>query len=381
MHETCLFTPGPLSLSFDVKAAMKVDLGSRDEAFKQVTQRVRERLLFVSGGQTTHSAIPIQGSGTFAMEASLTTFLGQDDKALVCVNGLYGERIATILAKIGIAFQVVRFSDAAPVDLTVVERTISQDRGFTHLCIVHCETTTGLVNPLHDLVEIGRRHGMVTIVDAMSSFGGLRLEDDIGGIDILVSSGNKCIEAPAGVAFAIVSNQLLNLGKSYARSYCLDILDQWRSFEEHREWRTTPPTHVVQAFDKALEGLIEEGISARNARYSGVRGKLLFGLRPLGFRTVIPPEYQSPICLAFCSAELVPDEASFAAYYRALADNGIYIYAKFHEATTTFRIGCIGQIRDSWIDQLLAVTTKHFRISPSIRRIGKLQEHRNAEEE
>lgn len=363
MQETCLFTPGPLSLSSDVKDAMKVDLGSRDETFKQITQRVRDRLLSISGTEESHSAVLIQGSGTFAMEAALATFLGATDKALVCINGLYGERIARILTKSGKDFEALLFSDALPIDVAAVERAICGDKCFTHLCFVHCETTTGLINPVSGLLEIARRNGLVTVVDAMSSFGGLRLEDDI---DILVSSGNKCIEAPAGVAFAIVSNRLLTSGRSCARSFCFDMMDQWQHFEQHREWRTTPPTHIVQAFDKALERLIEEGIPARNARYSRVREKLLSGMTALGFRTLIPREHQSPICLAFCSAELVPDEAAFGTYYAALAQHGIYIYAKFHKPTATFRIGCIGQIQDFWIEKLLAVTAGHFRISPSI---------------
>ncbi|MBP2236182.1 2-aminoethylphosphonate aminotransferase [Sinorhizobium kostiense] len=363
MQETCLFTPGPLSLSSDVKDAMRVDLGSRDETFKQVTQRVRDRLLHISGTDKSHSAVLMQGSGTFALEAALATFLGATDKALVCINGLYGERIARILEKSGKNFETLLCSAALPIDVAAVERIICRDKQFTHLCFVHCETTTGLINPVKSLLEIGRRNGLVTVVDAMSSFGGLRLDDDI---DILVSSGNKCIEAPAGVAFAIVSNRLLASGKSSARSFCFDMMDQWQHFEQHREWRTTPPTHIVQAFDKALERLIEEGIPARNARYSRVQEKLLRGMRALGFKTIIPQEHQSPICLAFCSIELVPDEAAFAAYYGALAQQGIYIYAKFHEPTTTFRIGCIGQIQDFWIDKLLAVTAAHFRISPSI---------------
>lgn len=365
MRETYLFTPGPLSLSTEVKDAMKVDLGSRDEVFKQITQRVRERLLLLSSGWQSHAAIPIQGSGTFALEAACATFLSGDDRALVCVNGLYGERIASILERIEVQCQVARFSDLTPIDPFIVESTIRRDGRFTHLCFVHCETTTGLMNPMRDLLKVGRTHGLVTLIDAMSSFGGVPLSDEISDIDILVSSGNKCIEAPAGIAFAIVSNRLLS-GRSHARTFCLDMLDQWRNFEEKREWRTTPPTHVVQAVDKALASLVEEGIPARNTRYTRVKEKLLDGMTALGFQTAIKPEHQSPICLAFRSAELVPDAQTFLSYYAALARAGVFIYAKLHEPTTTFRIGCIGQIQDSSIERLLSTTARHFRLPASL---------------
>ncbi|MER8537632.1 2-aminoethylphosphonate--pyruvate transaminase [Mesorhizobium sp. M1005] len=365
MSDRCLFTPGPLNLSSAVKDAMRVDLGSRDPTFKQVTQQLRDRLLLIAGGQLSHSAIPIQGSGTYAMEAALSTFIGKGDKALVCINGIYGERIAQILSKSGIDFEALRFPASLPIDVAEFERATILGERFTHVCFVHCETTTGLVNPMHSLLKIGRRHGLVTVVDAMSSFGALTVDVEADGIDILVSSGNKCIEAPAGVAFALVSNRLLGAGVSHARSFCLDILDQWQHFEQHQEWRTTPPTHVVQAFDKALEGLLEEGIPSRNKRYCKIRDRILGGMKALGFGTVVPQEFQSPVCLAFHSADLVPDKAAFESFYKCLAEHGICIYAKLHEQTSTFRIGCIGQIPDFWIDKLLGVTAGHFRISTS----------------
>lgn len=366
MQERYLFTPGPLSLSSTVRDSMRLDLASRDSAFKQVTQQLRDRLLLVSGGQASHSSVPIQGSGTFAMEAALVTFTGKRDKVLVCINGIYGERIAKILAKSGINFEALRFPATLPIDVATIERMANLDEGFTHICFVHCETTTGIVNPVRSLVETGRRHGLVTIVDAMSSFGGLPIDVEVDGIDVLVSSGNKCIEAPAGVAFALISNRLLVGGVSHASSYCLDILDQWQNFEQHGEWRTTPPTHVVQAFNKALEELLEEGLVSRNRRYCRIRDKILSGMTALGFETVVPQDCQSPICLAFRSAEFVPDKPAFESYYDHLAANDVYIYAKLHDQTGTFRIGCIGQIEDAWIDKLIGVTGEYFDISHSI---------------
>lgn len=348
-----LFTPGPLCLSPFVKEAMLYDIGSRDKAFKRITQEIRDRILLIAQAGNSHTVIPMQGSGTFAVEAALTTFIGRKDKALVCVNGQYGERILTILRRNGLSYETLLGPVTEQPDVTLVAERLSADPTITHLCFVHCETTTGILNPFRALIDVARQNGVVTIVDSMSAFGAIPVNAQSDKFDILVSSGNKCLEAPPGIAFAIVSKALLNRKPTHATTYSLDLYDQWLSFESSGEWRTTPPTHIVQALHRALSEHALEGTEARRARYDRVREHLTRGLKPFGITPILRQEVQSPICLAMQARHWICDQESFDRFYDFLADDQIYIYAKLHIPTQTFRIGCIGQIQDDWPDRLI----------------------------
>lgn len=350
----CLLTPGPLALSPFVKEAMLYDVGSRDSYFKNVTREIREGILDIAGGRGTHSVVPLQGSGTFAIEAVLSTFVGAEDKALVLVNGIYGERIAAILRRRGIACEVIADPVTRQPDVGRVAARLDADRAITHLCFVHCETTSGILNPHRELVACARARGVVTVVDSMSAFGAIPVNAREEGFDILVSSGNKCLEAPPGLAFAVVAKPLLTRRSARANSYCLDLYDQWRAFEDGGEWRSTPPTHVVLALHRALQELEAEGQEGRRARYERVQRRILDGLVPLGFAPILPSEVQSPICLALHVERWGEDpQGTFQRFYDHLAADQIYVYAKMHAPTRSFRIGCIGRIEDSWIDRLV----------------------------
>lgn len=354
-HHACLLTPGPLALSSFVKEAMLLDVGSRDGAFKAVTREVRAGLLVLAGGTGSHAAIPIQGSGTFAVEAALATFVAAGDKPLVLVNGLYGERIAAILRRRGQAFEMMADPVTRTPDPEAVAARLDRDPSITHLCFVHCETTSGILNPYRALLAVARARGVVTIVDSMSAFGAIPVDAREDGFDILVSSGNKCLEAPPGLAFAMVARSLLTRRSARAASFCLDLYDQWRAFEEDGEWRSTPPTHVVMALHRALAALEAEGPAARRARYERVMARLLAGLEPLGFEPILPSSLRSPICLALRHPGWGDEAAAgFQGLYDHLAADRISIYAKLHGPTRSFRVGCIGQIQDAWIDRLVA---------------------------
>lgn len=369
VHEqACLLTPGPLALSRAVKEAMLFDVGSRDAYFKDITQEIRAWILALAGGVGSHAVIPIQGSGTFAVEAALTTFIGPQDKALVLINGLYGERIATILRRNGLACEAMVIPVTQPPDVEQVAARLDADPSITHLCFVHCETTSGILNPFRALIRCARARGVITVVDSMSAFGAIPVNAQEDGFDILVSSGNKCIEAPPGLAFAVVATPLLTRKSARAHSFCLDLYDQWRSFEEIGEWRSTPPTHVVLALHRALSELLAEGIDQRRARYERVRRRLVDGLRPLGFEPILSPELQSPICVAFRTDHWDGnDQAGFQRLYDHLAADRIYVYAKVHAPTRSFRIGCIGQIQEAWIDRLIDRVADFVVSSPSCR--------------
>jgi 2-aminoethylphosphonate-pyruvate transaminase len=354
-----LLTPGPLAIASNVKRSMQTDLGSRDYEFDDVTSSIRATIHQLAGGDPEYTVIPLQGSGTFAIEGALTTFIGPNDKVLVCVNGIYGELALKILRRHGLTHDALSMPINKPVPLEAVKERLDNDPSITHLYFAHCETTSGILNPFSELVHCARQRGVMTIVDAMSAFGAIEINATRDPFDVLISSGNKCLEAPPGIAFAIVRKHWLTRRSAGARTYSLDLLDQWRNFESTGQWRSTPPTHVAQALDAALQALVAEGgVAARRARYEAICSRLIAGMRPLGFEPILPAALQSPICVAFRSERLIPNAAAFATYYAALREAGLVIYARFHESSKSFRIGCIGQIEPIWIDELIAQTAQ-----------------------
>jgi 2-aminoethylphosphonate-pyruvate transaminase len=244
----------------------------------------------------------------------------------------------------------------APVSVKAAEAMLRQDPSITHLYFVHCETTSGILNPLEELLALARARRVTSIVDSMSAFGAVEVDARRHPFDILISSGNKCLEAPPGIAFAILRRALLTSQNTTPRTYTLDLFDQWRSFEESGEWRSTPPTHVAQALRAGLQSLEQETVAGRQARYAAIRDRLVAGLRPLGFAPILPPHLQSPICVAFRNDAVVPDALAFAGYYTHLRAARLLIYARFHEASRSFRIGCIGRIEPGWVDELVEAT-------------------------
>jgi 2-aminoethylphosphonate-pyruvate transaminase len=363
-----LLTPGPLALSPEVRASMQSDLGSRDLDFRQITCDIRNWILDIAGATPSHSVVPVQGSGTFAIEGVLTTFITDTDKVLVCINGIYGETATKILRRHEIQHTPLNWSIKQAIRINEVEAALEADPDITHLYFVHCETTSGIVNPLSDLLSLARRRGIVSIVDSMSAFGALEVDARIHPFDILIASGNKCVEAPPGIAFAIIRRSLLKPERTAPRTYTLDLFDQWMSFETTEEWRSTPPTHVAQALHTALIRLRQETVAGRRHRYAAVRDRLIAGMAEFGIRPILPAALQSPICVAFHSDELIPDATTFASYYNHLRDAGLLIYARYHQDSRSFRIGCIGQIEASWVDDLLAATRRfaELRMRPPV---------------
>src|SRR3954454_25402257 len=179
-----LLTPGPLALTAGVKASMHCDLGSRDMTFRQITHDIRAFIQELANAGPEYSVVPVQGSGTFAIEGVLTTFIKDSDKVIVCANGIYGETAAKILQRHMIQHNVLSWPVTQVVDLAEVDATLDANPDITHLYFVHCETTSGIENPMADLLALARRRGVVSIVDAMSSFGALDIDARVHPFDI-----------------------------------------------------------------------------------------------------------------------------------------------------------------------------------------------------
>jgi len=342
-RDPVLLTPGPLTTSLATKAAMLRDWGSWDSKFNAVTARVRAKLNAVIHGEATHVCVPMQGSGTFAVEAAMNTLVPRDGHVLVLVNGAYGKRMARLTQMMGRKTSTFETADEVPTTAADVDRLLTKDPSITHVGLIHCETSTGIENPLTAIAEVIARHGKGLIVDAMSSFGALPIDARTTPFDALVAASGKCIEGPPGMGFVFVRREVLEQCAGRSTSLALDLHDQWVYMEKTTQWRFTPPTHIVVALDAALDQFIAEGGQpARLARYSANYETLVGGMRELGFRPFLPAAIQAPIIVTFHA----PADAKYAfkEFYERVREKGFLLYPGKLTEVETFRVGCIGAI-------------------------------------
>ena len=341
-----LLTPGPLSTSKGVRAAMLRDWCTWDREYNDIVQSLRSRLVALLGpkASSVYSAVPMQGSGTFAIEAALTSLVPREGKLLVLANGAYGLRMAEAARRCGIRVETKDCGELDPPDPLELDAMLSSDPGITHVGAVHVETTTGILNPAAELATVARSRGAIFILDAMSSFGGIPMDVESVPADVLVSSANKCLQGVPGFGFVIARKELLAQSAGRARSLSLDLYDQWKSFEEGGgKWRFTSPTHVVRALVAALDELEEEGgIAARNARYVENRDVLLEEFAGAGFAPLLSEALRSPIITSFLYPEI--EDWSFEAFYDALKARGFVLYPGKISKAQTFRVGTIGHV-------------------------------------
>jgi 2-aminoethylphosphonate-pyruvate transaminase len=338
-----LLTPGPLTTSAATKEAMLHDWGSRDVRFIETNARVRNRLLAIAGAEGSHACVPLQGSGTFAVEATLGTLIPRGAKALVLINGAYGQRMAKILGYAGRAFAVQETPENTPPSTAMLASMLKADAKITHVLVVYCETTSGILNPVADIARVVAEHKRSLIIDAMSAFGALPLDARMIPFDAMMASSNKCLEGVPGMGFSIIRKSALEKCKGNAHALSLDLYDQWQAMEGNGQWRFTPPTHVIVAFDKAIEQFeAEGGVGGRHRRYAGNCKILIDGMRAMGFETLLPDALQAPIIVTF---KMPADPAfDFKVFYDALARRGFVIYPGKLTVAPSFRIGCIGHI-------------------------------------
>jgi len=349
-----LLTPGPLTTSMATKEAMLHDWGSRDATFIETNQRVRDNLLKIAEAEASHVCVPVQGSGTFAVEATIATLLPRDGKALVLVNGAYGKRMVKIIEYLGRAHTALETPEDTPPSLEDLDDTLSNDADITHVLVVHCETTSGILNPIKEIADIVEKHKRHLIIDAMSAFGAIALSAKNVHFDAVMASSNKCLEGVPGMGFSIIRQSELEKCKGNAHSLSLDLYDQWVTMEDTKQWRFTPPIHVIVAFDKAMEQFFEAGgVDGRNARYSNNRKVLVDGLREMGFETLLPDHLQAPIIVTI---KMPADPAfDFQTFYDRLKDQGYIIYPGKLTVAPSFRIGCIGALNETHMEGVLEV--------------------------
>ncbi|MGH1390910.1 MAG: 2-aminoethylphosphonate--pyruvate transaminase [Aeromonas jandaei] len=353
-----LLTPGPLSTTATVRAAMLQDSCTWDADYNQgVVEPIRRELVRLATGpeyQSDYSAVLLQGSGSYVVESVLGSAIGADECLLIINNGAYGARMGEMARCLGLRHHELDCGETTRPEPAAIESMLACHPEITHLAMVHCETTTGMLNPLEEVAALCQRRGIRLIVDAMSSFGGIPIDMGRLGIEFLISSANKCIQGVPGFGFVIARRAALVACAGRARSVSLDLHAQWQTMEQQGgKWRFTSPTHTVLAFAQALRELEEEGgIDARYQRYSENQRTLVTGMAALGFAPLLPEQWQSPIITAFYSP--AHPDYRFADFYQRLKAQGFVIYPGKVSQADCFRIGNIGDVTPERVRDLLA---------------------------
>jgi len=348
--EPYLLTPGPLTTAYEVKEAMLKDWGSWDEDFRNLTKKLRESFLSLLGkSKSLYDCVPIQGSGTFAVESMLGTFIPKNGKLLVLANGAYGLRAAQTMDYLNRDYHLLDKGDYLPPRGSEVADILEKDKAITHVLVIHCETSSGILNPLEEIGAVVKTAGRKLLIDSMSAFGAVPVDPEKVDFEAMVSSANKCIEGVPGFGFVFAKLSALQAAKGNCHSLSLDVEAQWSAMEKSGQWRFTPPTHVVAAFLKALEiHDAEGGVSGRGARYTNNRDVMVKGMRDLGFETLLDERWLSPIIVTFFCPE---DPAfHFSKFYDLMKNEGYIIYPGKLTIVDSFRVGCIGRM-DSHVMQ------------------------------
>ncbi len=354
-----LLTPGPLSTSERVRKAMMTDWCTWDKDYNEnIVQALRAELLKIAKIESNnYNTVLLQGSGTYSVEAAITSVVGKSGKVLVFANGAYGDRIGEICSYGNITSTVVYLDETEQITAAMVAEELVKDSAISHVAVVHCETTTGILNPIEEIADVVKSAGKIFIVDAMSSFGGIPIDVEELGIDVIISSANKCIQGVPGFGFIILRNEVLAACKGNATTLSLDVYEQAKCMDEGGgKWRFTSPTHVVRAFFEAMQELREEGgVEARYARYKKNHDTLVAGMERAGFKALLEPSLQGPIITSF----LYPNENfSFNDFYYKLKERGFVIYPGKISKAPTFRIGNIGDVHPADFEKLTQIISE-----------------------
>ena len=355
-----LLTPGPLTTSLRTKLAMLRDWGSWDADFNAITARIRGRLLDIVHGAESHVVVPLQGSGTFSIEAAVATLVPRDGHVLVLDNGAYCKRFGKLATLMGRRTTILERAEDEPVSADELDAKLKADPSITHIGLIHCETGTGVLNPLQAVSEVCKRHGKGLIVDAMSSFAALEIDARTVHFDALIAASGKCVEGVPGMGFVFIRKAVLESCAGNSHSLAMDLYDQHAYMEKTTQWRFTPPTHVVAALDEALTQFMEEGGQpARLARYTQNFRTLVDGMAAIGFKPFLRPEIQAPIIVTFHAP--ADSNYDFKKFYAATKERGFILYPGKLTKLDTFRVGCIGAIGPNEMRQAVSAVADAMR--------------------
>ena len=355
-----LLTPGPLTTSESTKKAMLHDWGSRDIKFIDLNKKIRQTLVELINGQNVFECVPMQGSGTFSVEAMIGSLTNKKSKILILINGAYGQRMKKICSYMSRNFIIYEVAEHEIHNFNKIENLINENKDLTHIFTVYCETTSGILNPIQPISELAKRNKISLFIDAMSAFGALPLDVKETHFDAVAASSNKCLEGVPGVGFILVRKTVLQNSKNNSHSLSLDLYDQWESMEKNSQWRFTPPTHVLAAFNQALIEHQKEGkTKGRHERYKKNCKLICDGMMKLGFKQLLPNELQAPIIITFLQPKVT--NFDFKKFYNSLSDKGFLIYPGKLTVADTFRIGCIGNLYEKDMNEAILALEKTLK--------------------
>ncbi|MEM8854060.1 MAG: 2-aminoethylphosphonate--pyruvate transaminase [Pseudomonadota bacterium] len=352
-HKSYLLTPGPLTTAHAVKEAMLADKSPNSPEMVELVRGIRQYIVEIANGEGVYECVPVQGSATYGIEAAFHTLVDKSTaKVLIVENGFYGMRFREVIEAIGIDVVSLECPIIPPVSGADIEAALAADPAITHVALCHCDTGTGVLNPLEEIAAVCKARGVKLMVDAIASFGGFMIDAPALDLEALMISPNKCLEGVPGVSLVLCKRASLEAGKGRSPSAVLDLHAQWAFMEEKGWFRFTPPTHVLLALGEAVKRHREEGgIAPRNQRYRNNWRRLVEGLRQRGFATFMPDAYASPIIATFHD----PDDPNYAfdKFYEAMERRGFVIFPGRLTSAHTFRIGCMGDLTDSDISLII----------------------------
>jgi 2-aminoethylphosphonate-pyruvate transaminase len=356
-----LMNPGPVVVDPRVRSALaEPDMCHREPEFAELMTRVRRKITQVCGAGETHTTVMFTGSGTAALEAAVSSAVPDGGKLLVLDNGHYAERMADVASIHGIPVERLDHGWAAPLDLVRLERALAEDASISHVGLIHHETSTGMLNPIHEVGEIVARHGRSVILDAISSLGGELLDVVADHVDWCIGTANKCLEGTPGVSFVTAPVSAVKaLAGRPRRTLYLDVHSQYVAQEERRAPAFTPAIQTFMALEAALDLALEETVPGRTRRYRALAERLRAGLEALGLRLLLPPEQRCGTLTAI----YLPGGMSYAELHDRLKERGFVIYAGQESlANSAFRLANMGQMAAADIDRFLAALEEVLRI-------------------
>ena len=363
-RDAILLPPGPLTTTLRTKLAMLRDWGSWDADFVAMTAELRRQLVAVLHGEDSHVVVPLQGSGTFSVEAAVATLVPRDGHLLVLDNGAYCKRLGKVATLMGRRTSIMSHAEDEAVSADALDAKLRADPSITHVGFIHCETGTGVLNPLQAVSDVCKRHGKGLIIDAMSSFAALPIDAREVTFDALVAASGKCLEGVPGMGFVFIRRAVLAGCENNSHSLAMDLFDQHAYMEKTGQWRFTPPTHVVAALYEALKQFVEEGGQpARLTRYADNCATLIDGMDELGFKPFLPAALQAPIIVTFHAPAV--SNYDFKTFYAAAKQRGFILYPGKLTQVETFRVGCIGAIGRNEMQQAV------HAIGDAMRELGR----------
>ncbi|HEF4770488.1 2-aminoethylphosphonate aminotransferase [Burkholderia multivorans] len=344
-----LLNPGPVTLTERVRRSLlQPDLCHRESEFFDLQDEARTRLVAAYELDPAEwTAVLMTGSGTAAVESMIAALVPKDGKLLVIENGVYGERITQIATQYAIAHDVLKHEWMQAPDLAQIAARLDAG-GYSHVAVIHHETTTGRLNDLGAIAEVCRARGVKLLVDGVSSFGAEAIDFASGDIDAVAATANKCLHGVPGAAFVIVRRSAL--ANAASRTYYLD-LGRLAKLQDQRNTPFTPSVHAYYALVEALREFDEAGgWRARHARYKALADQAQAGLAARGMPLVLPEGASSVVLRAY----RLPQGVTYEALHDGLKTRGFVIYSgQGGLSKELFRISTMGAIEAADVERLL----------------------------